>query len=153
MARLGGRSVFSAARAFYLDLTEWADDGPARWGPWAVRCPVSATDMSHKKDRLARKSRTDQLTRERIPVLPSLVSWVQTERERTSDLLAAGDGSTAGELFTAAGQTLRRTAMKTEATGRVWAEDPDGGPRRDLTCHLLTVVMHPVPAPSETTRG
>ncbi|QCO98585.1 site-specific integrase [Arthrobacter sp. 24S4-2] len=132
-ARLDGRSVFSAVRAFYLDLAEWADDDPARWGPWAVRCPVSATDVSHKKERLARKSRTDQRTRERLPVLPALVSWVQAERARTSDLLAAGERTTAGELFTAAGQTLRRTAMKTEATCRVWAEDPEGGPRRDLT--------------------
>lgn len=132
-ARLDGRSVFSAVRAFYLDLAEWADDDPARWGPWAVRCPVSATDVSHKKDRLARKSRTDQRTRERLPVLPTLVSWVQVEWARTSDLLAAAERTAAGELFTAAGQTLRRTAMKTETTGRVWAEDPDGGPRRDLT--------------------
>ena len=132
-ARLDGRSVLSAVRAFYLDLAEWADDDPARWGPWAVRCPVSATDVSHKKDRLARKSRTDQRTRERLPVLPALVSWVQAERTRTSDLLVAGKHTAAGELFTAAGQTLRRTAMKTETTGRVWAEDPGGGPRRDLT--------------------
>jgi integrase len=98
-----------------------------------VRCPVSATDVSHKKERLARKSRTDQRTRERLPVLPALISWVQAERTRTGDLLAAAERTAAGELFTAAGQTLRRTAMKTETTGRVWAEDPDGGPRRDLT--------------------
>ncbi len=50
--RLDGRSVLTAVRAFYLDLAEWADDDPARWGPWAVRCPVSASDVSHKKDRL-----------------------------------------------------------------------------------------------------
>ncbi len=132
-ARLDGRSVFSAVRAFYLDLAEWADDDPARWGPWAVRCPVSATDVSHKKDRSARKSRTDQRTRERLPVLPALVSWVQAERALTSDLLATGERTPAGELFTAAGKTLRRTALKTETTSRLWAEDPDGGPRRDLT--------------------
>ncbi|WP_104175139.1 site-specific integrase [Arthrobacter sp. Y81] len=132
-ARLDGRSVFSSVRAFYLDLAEWADDDPARWGPWAVRCPVSATDVSHKKDRLARKSRTDQRTRERLPVLPALVSWVQAERARTSDLLVAAERTAPGELFTTAGQTLRRTAMKTGTIARVWAEDPEGGPRRDLT--------------------
>ncbi len=132
-ARLDGRSVFSAVRAFYLDLAEWADDDPSRWGEWAVRCPVSATDVSHKKGRLARKSRTDQRTRERLPVLPALISWVQAERARTSALLAAAEHAAPGELFTAGGQTLRRTAMKTETTSRLWAEDPDGGPRRDLT--------------------
>ena len=51
LPRLDGRSVLTAVRAFYLDLAEWADDDPARWGPWAVRCPVSASDASHKKAR------------------------------------------------------------------------------------------------------
>ena len=30
-ARLDGRSVMTAVRAFYLDIAEWADDDPARW--------------------------------------------------------------------------------------------------------------------------
>jgi hypothetical protein len=131
--RLDGRSVLSAVRAFYLDIAEWADDDPARWASWAVRCPVSASDVSHKKDRSRRKSRMDQRTRERLPVLPALVSWVETERIRTNDLLGAAERSEPGELFSAAGQTLRRTVMKTETTGRVWAEHPDSGQRRDLS--------------------
>jgi hypothetical protein len=65
--RLDGRSVLSAVRAFYLDIAEWADDDPARWGPWAVRCPVSASDVSHKKDRSRRKSRMDQRTPRTAP--------------------------------------------------------------------------------------
>ncbi|MGH3523903.1 MAG: tyrosine-type recombinase/integrase, partial [Mycobacterium sp.] len=131
--RLDGRSVLTAVRAFYLDIAEWADDDPARWGPWAVRCPVSASDVSHKKDRLRRKSRMDARTRERLPVLPALVSWVQTERSRTAELLAGAEQCEPGEVFTAAGQTLRRTLMKTETTGRVWAEPVEGGPRLDLS--------------------
>jgi hypothetical protein len=131
--RLDGRSVLSAVRAFYLDIAEWADDDPARWGPWAVRCPVSASDVSHKKDRSRRKSRMDQRTRERLPVLPALVSWVEAERARTAELLTAAEATPPGGLFTAAGQALRRTVMRTEATGRLWAEPADGGQRRDLT--------------------
>lgn len=131
--RLDGRSVLSAVRAFYLDLAEWADDDPARWGPWAVRCPVSASDVSHKKDRSRRKSRMDQRTRERLPVLPALIAWVETERARTAGLLAAAELAPPGELFTAAGETLRRAVMRTETTGRIWAESADGGQRRDLS--------------------
>jgi hypothetical protein len=131
--RLDGRSVLSAVRAFYLDIAEWADDDPARWGPWAVRCPVSASDVSHKKDRSQRKSRMDARTRERLPVLPALVSRVEAERVRTAELLAAAERTQPGELFTAAGQTLRHAVMKTKTTGRIWAEHPDTGRRRDLT--------------------
>ena len=126
--------MLTAVRAFYLDLAEWADDDPARWGPWAVRCPVSASDASHKKDRSRRKSRMDARTRERLPVLPTLVAWVAAERARTAELLAAAEQARPGELFTAAGVTLRRSVLKTETTGRVWAEDPDTGssPRPQL---------------------
>jgi hypothetical protein len=131
--RLDGRSVLSAVRAFYLDIAEWADDDPARWGPWAVRCPVSASDVSHKKDRSWRKSRMDARTRERLPVLPALVSWVEAECARTAELLAAAERTQPGALFTTTGETLRRTVMKTETTGRIWAEHPDSGRRRNLT--------------------
>ena len=131
--RLDGRSVLTAVRAFYLDLAEWADDDPARWGPWAVRCPVSASDASHKKARLHRKSRMDTRTRERLPVLPTLVAWVAAERARTAELLAAAEQTRPGEVFTAAGTTLRRAVLKTQTTGRVWAEHPDTGLRRDLS--------------------
>ena len=44
-----------------------------------MRCPVTAGDVSHKKDRSRRKSRTDHRTRERLPVLPAYgghVAWV-----------------------------------------------------------------------------
>jgi hypothetical protein len=132
-ARMDGRSVLTAVRSFYLDIAEWADDDPARWGPWAVRCPVSASDVSHKKDRSQRKSRMDQRTRERLPVLPALTAWVEAERTRTADLLTAARSADAGAVFTTAGLTLRRSMMKTATTGRVWAEDPHSGRRRDLS--------------------
>jgi Phage integrase family len=131
-ARLDGRSVLTAVRAFYLDITEWADDDP-RWVPWAVRCPISASEASHKKDRSHRKSRTDQRTRERLPMLPALVAFVETQRDATAERLRVAQDTAAGEVFTAAGQTLRRPVMKTKTSGRIWAEDPEGGRRRDLT--------------------
>ena len=132
-ARLDGRNVLSAVRAFYLDLTEWAEEDPARWGPFAFRSPVSANDVSHKKDRLRRKSRMDQRTRERLPVLPTLVRFVAGEWHRTAELLASAEATTPGELFSAAGETLRRPVLKTKTTGRIWGEDPKSGHRRDLT--------------------
>ena len=131
-ARLDGRSVLTTVRAFYLDIAEWADDDP-RWVPHAVRCPVSASDASHKKDRSQRKSRTDQRTRERLPVLPALTAWADAGRTASAQRLQAARHTAAGSLFTAGGQTLRRAEMKTQTVGRVWAEDPDTGRRRDLT--------------------
>ena len=124
-ARLDGRSVLSAVRAFYLDIAEWADDDPARWGPWAVRCPVSASDVSHKKDRSRRKSRMDQRTRER---LPGAAGTGLLGRGRTRPHRRAARRRRTHRARRAVHrrrrQTLRRTVMKTETTGRIWAEHP-----------------------------
>jgi hypothetical protein len=58
---------------------------------------------------------------------------VQTERIRTAELLAAAEHTSPGELFIAAGETMRRTVMKTETTGRILGEPAGGGRRRNLT--------------------
>jgi hypothetical protein len=133
--RLNGRSILTTVRAFYLDLAEWAEDDPSRWGPWVVRCPVTATDASHKKDRSRRKSRMDQRTRERLPVLPALAAFAGRQQQAATELLSAAQATTPAGLFTAAGQTLRRSVMKTRTTGRIWADAPgtSTGKRRDLT--------------------
>ena len=131
--RLDGRSVLTTVRSFYLDIAEWADDDPARWGAHAVRCPVSASEASHKKDRSRRKSRMDQRTRERLPVLPALVSWVDAERTAAAGRLRACAAAAPGALFTAGELTLRRRVMRTETTGRMWAENPATGKARDMT--------------------
>ena len=75
----------------------------------------------------------DQRTRERLPVLPALTAWTDAERTTSAQRLKAAAGTAAGALFTAGEQTLRRAVMKTETTGRIWAEDPATGKRRDLT--------------------
>jgi hypothetical protein len=121
-------------RAFYLDLAQWAADDPARWGPWAAPCPVRDTDIAQRgKERSRRKSRMDQRTRERIPVLPALLAKVDADRQAAAERLHAAEGTAPGQLFTAAGQTLRRPARTHTSAGRTWAQDPGGGKHRDLT--------------------
>jgi hypothetical protein len=75
----------------------------------------------------------DQRTRERLPVLPALIAWADAGRTASAGRLQAARDASAGSLFTVGGQTLRRAVMKTETTGRIWAEDPAAGKRRDLT--------------------
>ena len=121
-------------RAFYLDLAQWAADDPARWGPWTAPCPVRDADIAqHGKARSRRKSRMDQRTRERIPVLPALLAKVDTDRQAAAERLRAAETTAPGQLFTVAGQTLRRPARTHASAGRTWAQDPGGGKYRDLT--------------------
>lgn len=125
--------ALSAVRAFYLDISQWALEEPARWGPWAAPCPIKDTELSVKKEKQAVKARMDQRTRERLPVLPTLIRVANDLRQAALQRLTAAGQAHPGQTFTAAGQTLRRSSMYRAANAKVWAEDPATGVRRDLT--------------------
>ena len=121
-------------RSFYLDITQWAADDPARWGPWVAPCPIRDGDVAQlKKARSHRKSRMDQRTRERMPVLPVLLAAVDDGHAAASQRLQAARATAPGGQFTAAGQTLTRSKTTHASAGKTWAEDPGTGKRRDLT--------------------
>jgi integrase len=130
--RMDTQSCLAAVRAFYLDIVQWALDDPARWGPWAVPCPIRREDISTAKQEARRKSRMDQRTRERLPALPVLAATAARNRETAAGLLAVAVAAQPGRLFAIGTVTLRRRATKTPAS-RVWAEDLGTGRRRDLT--------------------
>ncbi|MEZ0095258.1 hypothetical protein [Streptacidiphilus sp. EB129] len=137
--RESARSVLITVRAFYLDLAQWAAEDPGRWAPWAVSSPITAAETNRRKERGRQKSRSDQRTRERLPVLPVLVKVADQRRHETATLLEDCRTVLPGTLFTAAGRTLLRPRIRGSAGIKVWAEevaaDPDGprGPRRDLS--------------------
>ena len=130
--RAGALNCMTIVRAFYLDIAHWATEDPARWGPWVVPCPIRLQEASHTKERTQRKSRMDQRTRERIPVLPVLIAAVDKARRDSAELLAAARSVAPGQEFTAADQRLRRAVMTRNAGARIWADDLDTGQRRDL---------------------
>ncbi|MCX5338633.1 hypothetical protein [Streptomyces atratus] len=80
--RLNAKDELMRVRALYLDIAQWAAEESARWGPWAVPCPISDDEIHKAKERKRRKARMDQRTRERLPVLPILISAVDRRRAR-----------------------------------------------------------------------
>jgi integrase len=131
--RVNYRDCLSPVRAFYLDLSHWAVEDPARWGPWVAPCPVGSEEVSRRKDKRRRKSRMDARTRERLPVLPALAATVAERRRQAAELLEAAAQAEPGHEFTAAGQTLVRSPVKRGSPGKVWAHDPASGKRRNLS--------------------
>jgi integrase len=130
--RINYRECLTPVRAFYLDLACWAIEEPTRWGPWAAPCPVGSEEINRTKQKRQRKSRMDARTRERLPVLPVLVRTAAQRRKDAIARLETAKATPAGQSFAAAGQTLTRS-VTTRATGRVWADEPGTGRRRDLT--------------------
>jgi len=131
--RISFRQCLTSVRAFYLDLAQWALDDPSRWARWAVPCPVRPLEITSRKTCQHRKSRMDARTRERLPVLPALVSAAARHRAAAAALLAAARQAAAGEEFTAGGRTLARLPVRGGSPLKVWARDPASGRRADLT--------------------
>jgi hypothetical protein len=132
-ARNSAAGALSTVRAFYLDIAQWALEEPARWGPWAAPCPIKATELSIKKAKQAVKSRMDQRTRERLPVLPTLLRTANEFRKAAAERLAAAQQAQPGDTVTAGGQTFRMPVMYRPTNAKVWAQDITTGIRRNLT--------------------
>jgi len=131
--RTNAKEELMRVRAFYLDIAQWAAEEPARWGPWAVPCPISDAEIGRAKERKHRKSRMDQRTRERLPVLPVLVRTANERRLAGARGLHAADNTAPGALIPDTNGMLHR-AVLAKASGRhVWAHDTASGRRRNLS--------------------
>lgn len=125
--RISYRECLVKVRAFYLDLSQWALEDPARWAPWVAPCPVGRA-VEHRKFKRHRKARMDARTRERLPVLPVLVTTVERRRAAAAELLAAAQAAEPGQSFTAGGHRLTRLSVW---SGKLMVSD-HAGRRRDL---------------------
>ncbi|GGM26312.1 hypothetical protein GCM10010129_83480 [Streptomyces fumigatiscleroticus] len=110
----------------------WLPEEPARWGPWAVPCPISDDEIHKAKEPKRRKARMDQRTRERLPVLPILVSTADRRRRTAADLLQAARNTEPGAVIPGTDPALRRALAPKAAGHLIWAEETYGGRRRNL---------------------
>jgi hypothetical protein len=118
--RLCAIQYLGNVRSFYLGIAQRAAGDPSRWGPWVAACPIRDGELTRgrSKDAAARKSRMDQRTRERLPVLPALVTTAENRRARAAQLLAAAAAaararSSPPEARSCAGPRARRRPQAT----------------------------------------
>ena len=126
--RLSYRECLTPVRAFYLDLAHWAVEDPGRWAAWVAPCPISAQEGVLRKITRQRKARIDARTRERLPMLPSLVAATARHRKDTKTLLDAASGAQPGDAVVVAGSVFVRRAR----AGGIWVDDA-AGKRRNLS--------------------
>ncbi|MGW0775205.1 tyrosine-type recombinase/integrase [Streptomyces sp. NPDC002835] len=130
--RISAPAVKQSVRAFYLDIAQWALDEPDRWGPWAARAPVSEADCSVKKAEKRQKSRSDQRTRERLPVLPVLVRVADRRLKEAGVRLDALNSARLGSTFSVLGETFTIPRSTNRSDGRPSMVRDAQGRRRDL---------------------
>ena len=96
--RINALDHLLTVRSFYLDITHWATEDPSRWGPWVAPCPIREPEASlQRKKRSHRKSRMDQRTRERLPILPVLITTLNNALTAATDRLHAAQAVAAGD--------------------------------------------------------
>ncbi|MET7452683.1 hypothetical protein ABZT03_12445 [Streptomyces sp. NPDC005574] len=122
--------IMLALRAFYLDLAQWAVTDPARWGAWAVPCPIRANECVGTKRERASKARMHQRTRQRAPVLPTLVATAERLKKEAVGRVEAARAVTPGERFIVDGETFIRGGGDIAKTTFVF--DASTGRRRNF---------------------
>ncbi|MEU4235636.1 site-specific integrase [Nonomuraea sp. NPDC026600] len=103
--RIAYIDLLTYVRSFYLDITQWATEDPARWGAWAAPCPINVAEISGKKRNARRKARMDQRTRERLPNMATLAQIAFQRRVEAQARLTALRNASPGETFTVLGET------------------------------------------------
>lgn len=128
-SRLNFHAILFAVRSFYLDLTQWSLEDPARWAQWAAPCPVSEADISgYAKETRQRRARMADRTRSLVPVLPQLVTAAEQRLAAATRLLQAARDTPPGSEFTVDGCLYLRTGNPPYWAGspaRVFARKAD----------------------------
>lgn len=75
----------------------------------------------------------DQRTRERLPVLPILISTADQRRRTAADLLQTARNTEPGAVIPGTDPALRRALAPKAAGHLTWAEETADGRRRNLT--------------------
>ncbi|MEV5082527.1 tyrosine-type recombinase/integrase [Streptomyces sp. NPDC056159] len=136
--RRTAHAVFLAVRSFYLDLSQWSMEDPARWATWAAPCPISEADIrGYIKETRHRQARMQQRTRTLVPVLPQLIRAAEARLQHATLLLQAARSATPAEEFTVEGSRYRRTGRNGShwrPTALFLAPVDEPGPRFDAEC-------------------
>lgn len=110
-------SIYTAVRAFYWDISDWAHQSPERFAEYAAPNIISNDDMRLLANEASRqRARSHARTRERLPFLEALVESVETQRAWYAEALAAVAPLNLGESFTVQGVRCTRT---TRMSGKV----------------------------------
>lgn len=125
-------AVKISVRAFYLDLAEWALDEPERWGHWAAPCPVSEAELASKKHEQRKKSRSDQRTRERLPVLPVIVQTAERLLKEATARLRTVGSAPLGSTVKFRGETFILPKYSSRADGQPGRVRDINGTSRDI---------------------
>jgi hypothetical protein len=97
-------SLLIAVRAFYYDINDWAQSDPERYGQFAGPNPIGRDDtIAFAKQQRRRRSASHQRTRERQPLLSTLMNWVSDNLQWHRQALDLARKAGVGQVFAVSG--------------------------------------------------
>ena len=118
-------------RSFYRDVASLAAEDPARWGQWAVPCPIRANECADRKARARGKAAMDQRTRRLLPNVAALSAAAEQHLASCHALISAACRTAPGDRVAAGDRHLiRRDSLH---SNRIFAAEAVTGKRVDLT--------------------
>lgn len=92
--------ILVAVRAFYVDINDWAQADPDRYGEFAARNPIGPeASRGLSKSKRQQRARSHARTRARLPLLPKLMATVEHSMRWHKAVLEESSGRTSGERF------------------------------------------------------
>lgn len=110
-------AIIEVVRIFYFHLNDWAQADPTRYGHLAAPNPIAPnqTKARAKRARLQR-SASHARTRERMPFIDRLLTYVEDERRRTRAVLVLAEAARVGDTFVHAGVAYERVVVARKFT-------------------------------------
>jgi site-specific recombinase XerD len=113
--RSGVDGIVICVRSLYYDLHTWASDEPERWAHWVAPCPVPPSEIRGLGKRRRRiNERSADRTRQRQPLLPLLVQYVESRYEKARTLLEYARQAQEGETFQLDGRSYQRVITSSD---------------------------------------
>jgi site-specific recombinase XerD len=107
--------IVLSVRSFYYDLHTWAADEPEMWARWVAPCPVPPSELRGLSARRRRvNERSADRTRQRQPLLPLLVKYVEDRYDHTRAILDQVRNTALGEEFSVDGTTYQRVITESD---------------------------------------
>jgi site-specific recombinase XerD len=109
MGRRDVDPILRAVRAFYADLQAWAAAEPEQWAIWVAPCPVSDAEVRGYGIRKRRvKERMDDRTRQRQPLLTTLIEHMENRYGHLRALLDRAATAPGGQTVIVEGHSYQR---------------------------------------------
>lgn len=109
--RINYRGELVFVRAFYEDIARWAADDPARWGAVGGAVPDQSRRVHAEEVQIAGEVPDGLSDQDATAAAARAPASAEQQHQDAAERISAARDTTAGDVFTAAGQEFQRCRL------------------------------------------